>query len=500
MGDTSKGPVLRGPFGELRPLAAALTLGFGLSLAPTTYAATFTVTNLNDSGAGSLRDAVTQANAAIGPDTIDFTVTGTIPLATQIVIGDDLTISGPGAASLTVSPTGTDRVFYINDANPTVTISGITIQRTSGGTIGKGGAIYNYAGNLTIQNSVISGNQSSDKGGAIYNYGGTVNIVNSTLSGNSAANKGGAIYNYGGTVNITNSTLSGNTAAAGGGIYNYNGTVSIVSSTLSGNQATSFSGGGLYARNGTVTIQNSTFSGNSAAGYGGGVFSEYAPVTITNSTFSGNTGGATALYNATLTLISTILANSNTSDIIFVTETGGVSSKHRERHLAHPPHKAPTKTINRGGKTKPAHVPHTSSIPHTSASTVNATNSLIENDGGSLNGTNVNNILGQDPVLGPLANNGGPTQTHALLAGSPAIDKGSNPNALAFDQRGNPFVRTSGAQTDIGAFEVQGAAPPPPLPTNVPTLSQWGTVILSGLLGVWAAITGFGRRRRSGGS
>jgi hypothetical protein len=114
----------------------------------------------------------------------------------------------------------------------------------------------------------------------------------------------------------------------------------------------------------------------------------------------------------------------------------------------------------------------------------------------------VNNILGQDPVLGPLANNGGPTQTHALLAGSPAIDKGSNPNALAFDQCGTPFVRTSGAQTDIGAFEVQGAAPPPPPVTalDIPTLSQWGTVILSGLLGVWAVITGFGRRRRSGGS
>ena len=359
MGDTSKGPVLRGPFGELRPLAAALTLGFGLSLAPTTYAATFTVTNLNDSGAGSLRDAVTQANAAVGPDTIDFTVTGTISLATQIVIGDDVTITGPGAASLTVSPTGTDRVFYINDANPTVTISGITIQRTSGGTTGKGGAIYNYAGNLTIQNSVISGNQSSDKGGAIYNYGGTVNIVNSTLSGNSAANKGGAIYNYGGTVNITNSTLSGNTAAAGGGIYNYNGTVSIVSSTLSGNQATSFSGGGLYARNGTVTIQNSTFSGNTAASYGGGVFSEYAPVTITNSTFSGNTatsgGGAVALYNTTLTLISTILANSNSGgrDIIFrLLKREGTPSTSASPRARHP--QGDDDDHAPGGKTKPA--------------------------------------------------------------------------------------------------------------------------------------------------
>jgi hypothetical protein len=83
------------------------------------------------------------------------------------------------------------------------------------------------------------------------------------------------------------------------------------------------------------------------------------------------------------------------------------------------------------------------------------------------------------------------------LGGSPAIDKGSNPNALPFDQRGSPFVRTAGAQTDIGAFEVQGGLPPPPPQPalDIPTLSQWGTVILSGLLGAWAVITGFGRRR-----
>jgi hypothetical protein len=106
-------------------------------------------------------------------------------------------------------------------------------------------------------------------------------------------------------------------------------------------------------------------------------------------------------------------------------------------------------------------------------------------------------------VLGPLANNGGPTLTHALLAGSPAIDTGSNPLALSFDQRGSGFARTAGAQTDIGAFEVQGAGPPPPppppptgIPGNIPTLSQWGTFILSALLGAWALVTGFGRRRR----
>jgi hypothetical protein len=160
-------------------------------------------------------------------------------------------------------------------------------------------------------------------------------------------------------------------------------------------------------------------------------------------------------------------------------------------------HKAVTKSTHRAGKAKAMKASHAAGMPHTSVMPVNATNSLIENDGGFLSATNANNILGQDPVLGPLANNGGTTLTHALLAGSPAIDKGSNPNALAFDQRGTPFVRTAGAQTDIGAFEVQGGLPPPPpaQPLDIPTLSQWGTVILSGLLGAWAMITGFGRRR-----
>ena len=241
MGDASKGSILRGPFGELRPLAAALTLGFGLSLAPTTYAATFSVTNLNDSGAGSLRDAINQANGAAGADTINFTVTGTITLTSgALTISDDVTISGPGAASLTVTPTANYTAFYMTNDNPTVTISGITIQGTGGSNSGDGGAIANhYSGNLTVQNSVISGTQASGS----------------------------------------------NTATSGGAIFSNYGAVSLAGSTVSGNQATGIpgsSGGALYAVNGSVTIQNSTFSGNTAFYDGGAVWTRYAPVTISN--------------------------------------------------------------------------------------------------------------------------------------------------------------------------------------------------------------------------
>jgi predicted outer membrane repeat protein len=245
-------------------------------------------------------------------------------------------------------------------------------------------------------------------------------------------------------------------------MYATSGNVTIQNSTFSGNQA-SRAGGALYAR-GNLAIQNSTFSGNTTASDGGAVYLSYASnFAISNSTLTGNSaageGGAIYSYGATVNLASTIVANNS--------DSGGA------RNIFG------TNTI------------------------VNATNSLIDNVSGITFGTNTANITGQNPLLGALANNGGPTQTHALLSGSPAIDKGSNPLALAFDQRGSPFARTAGAQTDIGAFEVQGGTPPPPpppKPTVIPTLTQWGTVVLSILLGAWALVTGFGRRRRPGDS
>lgn len=459
----------RGPFGELKPLTAALALGLGLSFAPTTYAATFTVTNLNDSGAGSLRAAITSANGAAGADTVNFQagLTGTITLTTgEIAITDDVTITGPGAASMTITKSGAaGRLLDINVGTPTVTISGLTFQ--GGDPAGSGGAIAIRGGTLTVQSSVFTNNQTTGTfagGGALYSYHGTVNIQNSVFSGNTGAG-GGALYsNYGGgPVSIQNSTFSGNTARrAGGALYATAGNVTIQGSTFSGNSA-GRAGGALYVRDNLV-VQNSTFSGNSATGDGGAIFLYGgSTATISNSTLTGNStatgeGGAIILYNDTLNLASTIIANN--------TDKNGANE-----------------------------------IFDLGSSTVNATNSLIQVTSGFTFGTNTANITGQNPLLGPLANNGGPTQTHALLSGSPAIDTGSNPLALSFDQRGAGFPRTVGAQTDIGAFEVQAGGPPPPPPPPpalipVPTLSQWGTAALSALLGAWAVITGFGRRRR----
>jgi predicted outer membrane repeat protein len=460
----------KGPFGELKPLTAALALGLGLSFAPTTYAATFTVTNLNDSGAGSLRAAIVSANGAAGADIVNFQagLTGTITLTTgEIAITDDVTITGPGAGSMTITKSGAaGRMLDINVGTPTVTISGLTFQ--GGDPAGSGGAIAIRGGTLTVQSSVFTNNSTTGTfagGGALYSYHGTVNIQNSVFSGNTGAG-GGALYsNYGGgPVNIQNSTFSGNTARrAGGALYATAPNVTIQGSTFSGNTA-GRAGGALYVRDGLV-IQNSTFSGNSAAGDGGAIFLYGgSTATISNSTLTGNStatgeGGAIILYNDTLNLASTIIANN--------TDRNGANE-----------------------------------IFDLGSSVVNATNSLIQVTSGFTFGTNTANVTGQNPLLGPLANNGGPTQTHALLGGSPAIDTGSNPLALSFDQRGTGFARTVGAQTDVGAFEVQSGGPPPPPPPPpaaqipIPTLSQWGMAVLSALLGAWAVITGFGRRRR----
>src|SRR5690606_4728952 len=181
---------------------------------PTAYAqAALTVTTLSDSGIGSLRQAILDANAAAGHDTITFSVTGTITLASSLPdITGDLTITGPGAASLAIDGAGSYRPFTI--ANSTnVTIEAITIQN---GSADNGGGISNR-GTLTVTNSTLSGNSATSAGGiggSIFNSSGTITVTGSTLSGNSAANSGGGNDNTG-MVTVTNSTCSCNSARRG---------------------------------------------------------------------------------------------------------------------------------------------------------------------------------------------------------------------------------------------------------------------------------------------
>jgi len=395
----------------------------------TASAATITVANTNDSGAGSLRQALT--DAAPG-DTINFDATvfsspQTITLTSgQLVIDKDLTIQGPGASLLSISGNSYGYSVFSINSGVTATLDGISIKEGRGGFIGGGGGINN-GGTLTVTNSTIS-NNGAYVGGGIAN-GGILTVSNSTIS-NNGAYAGGGIAN-GGILTVSNSIISGNYAnnypggGFGGGIYN-SGTLTVSNSNISGNASDSSGyGGGLGNHGGNVTINNSTLSGN-AASYGAGVYNEpecddfetcpsnTAYVYITNSTITdgiaswGEYGGG--FLNSVETLVNTIV-------------TGGIDG-----------------TID------------------------SASHNLIgdaASSGGIVNGVN-GNIVGVNPLLGPLQNNGGPTMTHALLSGSPAIDAGDNcvltangcgdgNPALLTDQRGVP----RGGNTDIGAFEFQ---------------------------------------------
>src|SRR5215471_2885349 len=407
--------------------SAFLSLGAGICVAlfwaigSTAYAATITVTNTNDSGPGSLRQALAVANDG---DRITFAVSGTITLTSGgLAVFKNVTISGPGADQLSIdansSPIHLSSGFYVAAI---ATISGLTVRNGADG-------IENLGGTLTVKNCVISGN-----GSGIYNttpeFGTvTTTILSTVVSGNS---QGGVvtqpdIFSGGATVTITDCTISGNfSAPGGGGIFGAHTLLTVANSTISGNStANSFasSGGGIRIINSFASIVNSTISGNSAETSGGGIAA--ASLRVANCTITGNSapsGGG--IYNeGSVEVFNTILNAGASGENIF----------------------------NDGG-------------------TVTSLGYNLSSDDGSgyLNGPG--DQINTDPLLGPLQNNGGPTFTHALLPGSPAIDAG-DPNFTpppSTDQRGCPFDRVFNGRLDIGSFETQ---PPPrhPCPRPRPT-------------------------------
>jgi PKD repeat protein len=379
-------------------------------------ASTLTVSNTLDGPpasppAGSLRAAV---QGAVSGDTIDLTgVTGTITLTNgQLITNATLSITGPGATALAVSGGNASRVFVLYGG---ATISGLTITQGNGS---RGGAILS-GGNLTLTGCDIT-QSNSYLYGAI--YGGALTMQNCTITGNTGTF--GCVV-AGGYATITNCTFSGNTGFHTLSIGYTGG--NIKGSTLSNN-----TGDGAYARpkGKTCTFDSCTFSGNTSSGlfsrpinlagvpgsvilenctvYGNqsGVVAKsggVATLNIRNSTISGNTNGGINIPGGYVVyLSSTIVAGNTPADI-----TGnGISGT-------------------------PDH------------------NLVGVGTGGITNGVN-GNITGASPLLGTLANNGGPTQTMALLIGSPAIDAGVA-NGLTLDQRGLP--RSMGGGVDIGAYE-----------------------------------------------
>jgi predicted outer membrane repeat protein len=302
---------------------------------------------------------------------------------------------------------------------------------------GSGGGVDGH--DVLLNKASITGNfTSGGNGGGIQAV--KVDLTSSTVSGNSASVGGGIVAT---TANATNSTISGNTAASGGGIFATIAT--LTNTTVDGNSATTGAGGGIEAV--TATLNGSTVS-NNVAGSGGGVVAGTA--NLTNCTVSGNTavvnGGGIEASDATL-LNDTIAENNAHSGGGIFHDSGGTFSI-RNTIIA-------MNVADVAG-----------SGPDVSGAFTSAGHNLIGNSTGSTGFTNgvlgdmVGSAVGPlDPKLGPLANNGGPTKTMALLSNSKAIDHGDNTGVPGSDQRGGGHPRIldgnqdGSAVVDIGAFE-----------------------------------------------
>jgi len=263
---------------------------FVLSLSSS--AVVFEVTNINDAGAGSLRQAITDANATPGADEIVFdlpSLPAVIPLLSgQIFISDDLTITGPGADRLTIDGTSSFRIFNINNGiadTVSVFISGLRLA--NGFSISDGGAILNSE-ILTIEDSDFAGN-SANSGGAIFNSDQITGITGSTFTGNTAGNNGGAIFNAADIGDISDTVFDGNSTVSGlgGALFDSGSIESISGCTFSNNS--SGSGGAIYKNQGTIeSLANSTFTRNTAVADGGAINALADILSITGCTFTAN--------------------------------------------------------------------------------------------------------------------------------------------------------------------------------------------------------------------
>jgi hypothetical protein len=397
-------------------------------------ATTLTVGNCNDTGTGSLRDAIATANGTVF-DVITFGVDCPSGAGTQITLtSGTLTLSRAmkidGSGHTVVIDSGGAVTVFTLPTFSTVTLNHLTIQHGSAPASGTmcgvgncGGGIANPGGaTLSVTNSTVSGNSASFSGGGIYNVSGTLTVTNSTVSGNSVTGTsggGGGIFHFGGTLTVAASTFSGNSASVGGSILGNSGNVNV---------------------NATAAVTNSTFSGNSA-GRGGGIAADnFNSVTVTNSTLSGNSahfgGGIFIFSGGTVSLTDTLLvANTNT--------LGGANCE-----------KTVGGTLTDGG--------HNLEFNPTNTCGFSAAN---------------HDVLA-DPHLGALGSNGGPTQTMALLTGSSAIahgdatvcaNTGGTAPVAGKDQRG--YLRQV-AMCSIGAYEAQPAIPnplPAPKPPGPPS-------------------------------
>ncbi|MCF6324079.1 MAG: hypothetical protein L3J89_07140 [Gammaproteobacteria bacterium] len=458
----------------------------------------FTVNNNNDivdstpgdgicetgpgNGICTLRAAIQESNAWPGKDSIHLpsdtytlTLTGSdnTAIAGDLDITDDVTLRGVSQSTSIIRANNSDRLYFSRDRildihNVAVQIQNLTIR--DGVAIGNiGGGIRNIAGALTIRNTTLDGNQTTDlgfgggglhntgpliidnstfinnrssRGGGIMHFSNDMIITNSRITDNvvdlGAGSGGGIFTQTTGNATIINTTIDSNIAAlgGGGGIYSVNG-LSLLNSTISNNSALLVGGGGIYDIGlYPLIITNSTISGNLASGNGGGIQTRRSLATITNSTiynnsafgthnpvegtYNGHGGGLYVPRGQSITLNNTIISGNSAS--ILVPPGNNCYSQSDDGIFS------PILTISNN------------TIASDSSCELTGTN-----DQSSVN-PNLNSILGI---------NGGPTLTHSVTPPGIAIDLGTNVACPATDQRNfpRPVNGGGGLTCDIGSFE-----------------------------------------------
>lgn len=368
---------------------------------------------------------------------------------------------------------------YQNNSTESVHISNTTFDGNSAKW--DGGAIHFSGKLMTIDDSTIHNNH-AENGAGIHNGPAddpsyiirphtTLIMTNSTLKENMAVQNGGGVFNES-VMTCGDCHLVGNESLAGGGIYN-NGFMTVEGSNFSGNQASTL-GGGVH-NNMEITVKDSTFEGNLALADGGGLNS-YGMAFITGSTFSGNTGfrgGGMASVGGNAQLINnTFSANTATDSgggifnmepfIGHATRMGGFQASHITVAYNSAPAGGGIATSGGGVRIKNSIVALNPSGSDCYTTPVEFT-SLGDNLDSDATCSGFN--LKDDPLLDPLASNGGPTFTHALIIGSPAMDAALDCTTVgvapvSIDQRGEP--RPGGLFCDLGAYEDEKGAPLPP--------------------------------------
>jgi len=437
-----------------------LCLPLALAVVPANYASAAiitTVTNCNDNGPGSLRDAVASAGSG---DTIELpTSCGGIKLSIGpiAVAQDDLTLKGPGMHRFHIWGNHADSVIR-HSGTGTLRLLGLTVEEGyRAEREARGGCIYS-AGNIQAYDVEIRdcgahgvpippGTYRFSAGAGAYAVG-DIDMSYSGIISNRARAKGslgGGLY-AGGKLTLRHVVVRNNYAQVGGGAYVV-GALSLDDAIFRRNQAWLDSGAVRTQGEGPVTIFNSDIHGNMSGGNSGALgLDGFADKLIVNSTISGNRAGfQSAAGSWSVGMASGHVTITNSTIAFNTARTCDAALAGTTFHLES------AIVAKNNCSTAPG-----VSVADLDLRVVDDSQPPVEGEDNVVRSANVPlppDTIHADPLLLPLADNGGSTQTHALATGSPAIDHGNNAAGLPYDQRGTGFSRTSGARTDIGAFE-----------------------------------------------